>query len=528
MEKTRNELDVSLKTLSSHFEWLAHFDAKNGSVNVLFGPGTENEMITYDLFLDALSIKDDKNRQALALSAISEYLDADKKFEYVYETNASRLKKIDFHTEADQVVIMVEDITDLNNQLKADMMESLGMREEAKFSTVAAARFLSLLSRDMRTPIHTILGVLDLADDDSLSSQISDYFSKIQLAGFSLSETIDDLVQLCNVLENRLNITPGTVVLNDTLNIVTRAITPRIEYSKVTFTTDTTGLTSQAVITDTYFLNQVLIKTINFMVHNAVAGSKICMRVSEALQRYDKTQILFNIESTEFKIPFEEMKALFVPYQLEGGNIEESLQDIEKDINSLNINIVVVKSLVARLGGVIHIEKFGLNGIRLVLDFNFTRVEQEFTPKQEPIQIEKVVEFGYPDFRGKRALLADDDPISRAVGVRLLDKTGIETTEVSDGFEAVEAYLASDGDYDVILMDIRMPELNGLKATRKIRESHLSNSETIPIIAITVNAFEKDMQQSFSAGMNAHLVKPIDKQSLYEILEKYLLTENDQ
>jgi CheY-like chemotaxis protein len=189
---------------------------------------------------------------------------------------------------------------------------------------------------------------------------------------------------------------------------------------------------------------------------------------------------------------------------------------------------VVVKSLVARLGGVIHIEKFGLNGIRLVLDFNFTRVEQEFTPKQEPIQIEKVVEFGYPDFRGKRALLADDDPISRAVGVRLLDKTGIETTEVSDGFEAVEAYLASDGDYDVILMDIRMPELNGLKATRKIRESNLSNSETIPIIAITVNAFEKDMQQSFSAGMNAHLVKPIDKQSLYEILEKYLLTENNQ
>jgi CheY-like chemotaxis protein len=77
-------------------------------------------------------------------------------------------------------------------------------------------------------------------------------------------------------------------------------------------------------------------------------------------------------------------------------------------------------------------------------------------------------------------------------------------------------------------MDIRMPELNGLKATRKIRESNLSNSETIPIIAITVNAFEKDMQQSFSAGMNAHLVKPIDKQSLYEILEKYLLTENDQ
>ena len=527
MDKVKNELDVSRKAVASHFEWMALFDIKEGTVNVLLGPETENETITYDIFLEALSVKNSEDLEALSQSVVSQHLEDRSGYEVVFENDASCIKKVDFHMDMGKAIVLVEDITELTARQKADVLESYGMREEAKFSTVAAARFLSLLSRDMRTPIHTILGVLDLADDDTLSAQISDYFSKIQLAGFSLSETIDDLVQLCNVLEHRLSSTPGTVVLKDTLNIVNRAILPRIEHRKVTFTTDTSALASQAVITDTYFLNQILIKTINFIVHNTNPDGKICLRVSEIPQRYDKTQILFDIESTDFKIPYEEMKVLFVPYQLEGGSIEESLDDIENDINSLNINIVVVKSLIARLGGNIRVEKYGLNGIRVILDFNFTKVEQDSISKPAPLQIEKVIEFGYPDFRGKKALLADDDPISRAVGARLLEKTGIETTEVSDGFEAVEAFLAADGDYDVILMDIRMPELNGLKATRKIREANLKNAGTIPIIAITVNAFEKDMRQSLSAGMNAHRVKPIDKQSLYEILEKYLTPKEE-
>ena len=194
----------------------------------------------------------------------------------------------------------------------------------------------------------------------------------------------------------------------------------------------------------------------------------------------------------------------------------ESLSELmNREAGAWDLGLNLLKYYTNALGGSLSVENvpdLGMRvSVRLVLHLPEEKENQNIVEK-------------YP-FQGRRILIADDNRINRDLTVRLLEKEGCEVLSAEDGKKAFELYRENAAGIDLIMLDIRMPVMDGLECTRKIRASGIPGCETIPIIALTVCAFESDIEKSFDAGMNEHLIKPVEPERLYEVISHYLKAE---
>ncbi|MCR4934298.1 MAG: response regulator, partial [Lachnospiraceae bacterium] len=261
------------------------------------------------------------------------------------------------------------------------------------------------------------------------------------------------------------------------------------------------------VLTDPLRITQVFINLLSNAIKYTPSGGHISFECRQKELEGGNSKVTFIVKDDGIGMSDEFQKRMFEPFQQES-------KDVNSELNGTGLGLSIVKAIIDAMKGKITVNSAPGAGttIKVVLDFEIA--------KDSPAHM---IKYEDADLNGKRILVVEDNDINREIAVALLEKKGMIAETAVNGQDAMEKFSShTPGHYDLILMDIRMPIMSGLKATKYIRAMERDDARQIPIIAMTANAFNKDVQASLDAGMNEHLSKPIEPRSLYNTIAKYV------
>lgn len=384
--------------------------------------------------------------------------------------------------------------------------------------------FLNSISHDIRTPLNVIIGYTALASAHVNEAQeVKRYLSKIQTASKHLLLLVNDVLDMSHIESGTLKLEHAPVYLPDVLESLKAIIQTDSSAKQLKFCADTKNMVHKNVITDKLRLNQVLLNILENAVKYTRPGGRICFQIQELKgQEPGFAKYEFRVKDTGIGMSEEFIEHIFEPFSREQTSTVSGIE-------GTGLGMAIVKKIVDRMGGTIAVKSRQGEGteVRVILLFKVSSRVAECETKvfKKTGQMKILSERGNSEnlLKGKKILLAEDNELNREIAVELLKEEGFILDTAEDGTIAVEKMrTAKPGQYDLILMDIQMPIMDGYEATRQIRK--LKNPETanIPIVAMTANAFEEDRQKALEAGMNEHVSKPIDMERLLEIMKKVL------
>ena len=329
-----------------------------------------------------------------------------------------------------------------------------------------------------------------------------------------MNESIEDILELRRIATEEIRLYPEPVALNRVLSDVLHAVSPIAQGTDLLLTADASGVKTRGFLADKQCLRQILQKLIRCAISYTGDGGCIQLNVQELFCSRNMVTMEFSVESRGVILDKERITSLFRPYNF----LRDTLND---EISDVDITLMILKKYLQVMNAdSMTAESVEGKGTRLSVTLNFYREENEaedLSRNQETL----------PDLSGTRFLVVDDNKISLEIGKRLLLPRGAEVVTAENGKEALDIYRKANGRFDLIFMDVLMPVMDGLEATRAIRSmSNIPGSLEIPIVAMTANAFRKNFEESFRAGMNAHLVKPIEPVNFYSIIAELLPKKN--
>lgn len=368
--------------------------------------------------------------------------------------------------------------------------------------------FFSSMSHDMRTPLNGIIGLSELAKNHLNNPEIiKGYLEKINNSSKQLLNLINDILELSKIEFNKKEIVEEEFFLEEKLDEIIDIFKMEAERAKKNFEVKY-EIENNFVKGDFCKLSQIL----NNLLSNAFKYTKengsITFNIKE-LKREKKSNYSFEIIDTGCGMSQEFLEKIYEPF-------ERETRFGAKGINGTGLGMVIVKNLVALLEGEIKVESELNKGttINLIIPLEILGKTQE--------KEEKTIETS-GNFQGKKILVVEDNEINMEIITELLTMKGLEVIQAWNGKEAVEIFQNSKIDeFDMILMDMQMPVMNGCDATKEIRKLSREDANRIPIIAVTANAFAEDITATTMAGMNSHISKPIDFTILDKVLKKYL------
>ena len=382
--------------------------------------------------------------------------------------------------------------------------------EEAKRANAAKSEFLSRMSHDMRTPMNGIIGLAGLALElPNRTTEITEHLQGIQGSGRYLLSLINDVLDMSKIESNQLALNTQPISPKAIVSEILAAVQTLADEKHVALELRRIGAQHDYfVLADKLRLQQIFINILSNAIKFTPVGGKvewiIEWRFSEDGILHDKITVRDNgIGISEDFLP-----KLFEPF-------EQECISVSTAYTGTGLGMSIVKSLVESMHGSIEVHSKKDIGTEVVILLDFPVV---FPPLPEERK-ERIRQF---DLAGKHVLLCEDHPINMQISRTLLEKKGVLVTPAINGQEGVDTFAASaEHFYDAVLMDIRMPVMDGLTAARAIRSLPRADAKTVPIIAMTANAFDEDAQKSLDAGMNAHLAKPIEPNKLYETLAEF-------
>lgn len=367
------------------------------------------------------------------------------------------------------------------------------------------SHFLANMSHDIRTPMNGVLGMATLAAANIDDKQKAlGYIEKIQISGKYLVSLINDILDVSKISEGAFEIAADPMNMRDFINEIRTVIDPLAANKKQSFTIET-EIQNEYVIGDKLHLNQIGINILSNAVKFTPQGGKIWLTIVER-PGISEEYAHYHLEFRDNGIG---MKKEFLDHIFESFTREK-----DSTINSIEgsgLGMFIVKSLVELMHGTIHVESEPGKGTCFCVDLEL-EIDREGTREEKEENTDNA-----ESVRGKRVLLAEDNMINREIAVEMLREMGAFVATAENGQEAVEEFAQSpQGYFDVILMDVMMPVMDGYEASRTIRKLAREDAQTILIIAITANAFQEDVIESEKAGMDAHLSKPLDFAALSE------------
>lgn len=372
-------------------------------------------------------------------------------------------------------------------------------KEDAVSANETKGRFLSSISHDIRTPLNGIQGMLRIADafPDNMKKQ-KECRDKIWIASNYLVSLVNNVLNMNRLENSTIELSEKTFDLIDLLMEITAMTNIQIDAQGLHSVVDWKPgyINHRYLIGSEEGISRILLNlNSNAIKYNKKGGTVYC-RCKELRCDGETAWFEFVTEDTGIGMEEEFLRHAFEPYTQE--------QHISlNSINGVGLGLTIVKETVALMGGTIQVESKINEGTRytIVLPFKVDHLS----------------------LKGKKALLAEDNNLNMEIARFQLEQEEIEVFTASNGKEAVEMFEASQpGFYDIILMDIMMPVMDGLEATRHIRSMNRRDSMTIPIVAMSANAFQEDVEKSLAAGLNEHLTKPLDEKKLTETMKKYL------
>ncbi len=408
---------------------------------------------------------------------------------------------------------------DDEKQLKLQQLDLLrSSLETAQQSEKARNMFFSSMSHDMRTPLNAIIGLSELAQNHINSPEkIKDYLNKITISSKQLLNLINDILELSRLEQGKMNIDTKQVNLKECIEECAELFQSRATQDNKLFIINF-DIQDNLVYCDPFRLTQIL----NNLISNAFKFTNPKDKIYIRLKQLEKNKIAkyqLEVEDTGIGMSKEFLEKIFIPY-------ERETRFSEKKVSGTGLGTVIVKNIVSHLGGEITVTSELGKGTTFTITLPLEPVKQE---EQHTTTSKQTEETSFNNLLNKNILLAEDNAINMEIASELLSMHGINVIKAWDGAEAVEQFKNSPLNYfDVILMDMQMPNLDGCEAAKEIRTLERQDAKTIPIIAVTANAFSEDFAATSAAGMNAHISKPIDFNQLCKTITDLLPPKGQQ
>ena len=383
---------------------------------------------------------------------------------------------------------------------------------EAKNANEAKTRFLFNMSHDIRTPMNAIIGFSELLEKhiDEKDKAI-DYLGKIKSSSNFLLSLINYVLEMARIESGKLALKKEVGCVTELIESLTDVFEPGVKKKFITYSCET-DIQHKYVIGDETKVREIFINIIGNSVKYTPEGGKISVSVKE--EPFEKENYI------AYRIIVEDngigMSKEYLPHIFEEFSREHT--STESKVTGTGLGLPIVKSLIDMMGGTIEVESQLGCGTKMnvVLPFELASEKQILEEKQK--EKEKISD----SILGKRVLLAEDNELNAEIAMTVLKENGLKAERAANGKQCIEMLKKMPEDYyDMILMDIQMPEMDGYEATKLIR--HLDDARAdIPIVAMTANAFEEDRQKALESGMNAHVSKPVDMNMLFKVMAQIL------
>ena len=388
--------------------------------------------------------------------------------------------------------------------------------EVAEKASKAKTDFLSNMSHDIRTPMNAIIGITTLMKNElHQPEKLAEHLGKLETSGRLLLGIINDILDMSRIESGKVTLNVEKMNLPQQISQLDSIIHQQAGQRRQTFTVNTL-VQHENVLADPNRLNQVLMNILSNAVKYTPTGGHIRLEVEELTHTEHYAKYRFVVQDDGIGMSEDFQKTLFDPFT------REEKSGINK-VQGTGLGMAITRSIVDLMGGSISVESASGKGTRfeVVLEFPID-TEADTAQKAQALPEE---DDAVSPLSGMKFLCAEDNALNAEILQMLLETRGASCTICSNGQEIVDAFASvKPGDYDMILMDVQMPVMDGLEATRRIRNGENPLGRTIPILAMTANAFLEDMQKSKEAGMDEHLSKPVDISALEQTVKRFRVT----
>ena len=390
-------------------------------------------------------------------------------------------------------------------------MEALKEAQDANAANIAKTTFLNHMSHDIRTPMNAIVGFTDIAMKRKPDKEVEDCLKKIRQSSEYLMTLINDVLDISRIESGKLEYKPVLVDLRDMTDTVLSIARGYMENRDLNFSVSREELKNPYVMADELRIREVLLNIISNAVKFTKDGGTISFAAENAPGN-DENHIIvrYRISDTGIGMSEEFQTRIFDEFSQENNGARTSYK-------GTGLGMAIAKQYVDLMGGKIEVSSRQGVGSAFTVEIPLLIAEHVLTEEKEKLRKDI-------DLHGLHVLLAEDNDLNAEIAIALLEEKGMIVTRTTDGKSALTQFCNTvQGTFDLILMDIMMPEMNGYETTKVIRNlPDRPDGKEIPIIAMTANAFAEDVQAALKAGMDDHVAKPIDMSILISVITKYI------
>lgn len=387
--------------------------------------------------------------------------------------------------------------------------------KKAEDASLAKTRFLSNMSHDIRTPMNAILGYAQLMEDKLKGKNLpetSEYLKKLQQSGNLLLSIINNVLDMARIESGRMEIDENYGRIEDIWQTLFEVFGDEAKKKNLVLQY-TINVEHENILTDTTKVKEIFVNILSNAIKYTSSGGSVKVSVDELpCDEAGYMMVRTRVSDTGIGMSQEYLTNIFEAFTRERNATKSK-------ITGSGLGMSIVKKYVDLLGGIIDVESELGKGSTFTVTLKHRIADERYYVKKHVENLEICSEI----LEGRNILLAEDNDLNAEIAEAILERAGLKTERVEDGIQCVNKIMEMPvGTYDIILMDIQMPEMNGYKATQEIRRLPDRDKACIPIIAMTANAFEEDKRDAIAAGMNGHIAKPIQVDKLLSILSKNL------
>jgi signal transduction histidine kinase/CheY-like chemotaxis protein len=503
------------RALEKEYDYVAYFDGKGNTCRIISSKVTSEDqrdrLISIEDYL--LNFREHLGSAIWTpqdfIRLVYERCCRTAEYVFTYELPNGDIKRVHIQLlDRDNQLFIIHrsDVTKLLQVERRRQMEIEVLKDEAQAANREKSMFIARMSHDLRTPMGAILSLAQFGQEECREDTCRAYFQQISESGHYMLGMLKDILDMQKLASGDIELLEDTIQAGDIEKHVFTIVKQRAQQKQLHFSTEHIFPTNQYLCCDSRRVERILINVLNNAIKYTPEGGSVTWK-SHLETREGKPFVVHEIADTGVGMSAEFMEHLFEAFSQE-------MNRLSRQEGGTGLGLAIVKKLVDAMHGSIEVQsELGKGSCFTIVIPCGVATEAQITVYHEANQPSEVKNY---DFSGCRILVCEDNELNQMIITKILETVGGTVQLANNGQEGCQ--LAEKYPYDVILMDVRMPVMDGLEAAREIRKFN----RTIPIVALSANAYAEDVQKSLAAGMDEHLSKPINTQELFAVLRRFL------